>query len=103
MTLLDTEVLEPIGYESITVSTSAVGFTAAQINPANAQRAERAFITVEGAAIRFRMDGNSPTSSEGHLLLANSSCVLSGQNALAKFKAIRDGGTDGTLKVTYSR
>ena len=103
MTLLDTEVLDPIGYESITVSTTAVGFTSAQINPAGVQRAERAFITVEGAAIRFRMDGTDPTSSEGHLLLANSSCVLSGQNALAKFKAIRDGGTDGTLKVTYSR
>ena len=103
MTLLDTEVLDPIGYESITVSTTAVGFTAAQLNPANAQRAERAFITVEGAAIRFRIDGTDPTSSEGHLVLANSSFVLSGHNALANFRAIRDGGTDGTAKVTYSR
>ena len=99
----DTDVMDPIGYESITVSTIAIGFTAAQLNPANAQRAERAFITVEGAAIRFRIDGTDPTSSEGHLVLANSSFVLSGQNALANFRAIRDGGTDGTAKVTYSR
>ena len=101
--ILDTEVMDPIGYESITVGASAIGFTAAQINPgSNAQRAERAFVTTEGASLRFRIDGTDPTSAEGHLVLANSSFVLSGHRALANFRAIRVTG-NATAKVTYSR
>jgi hypothetical protein len=63
----------------------------------------RAVMTLETAQVRYRYDGTNPTSSEGHLLEIGETLVLEGAANIDKFKAIRTGSTDGTLKVTYER
>jgi hypothetical protein len=52
-------------YESISVGGAAVGLTAAKVAGHRS-----VLITVEGATVRFRLDGVDPTTSEGHLLNA---------------------------------
>lgn len=90
-------------YESITVSSTAIGCTAATVSPGGAPGAVRAMLTLESAQVRYRYDGTNPTSSEGHLLEIGETLVLEGAANIDKFKAIRTGSTDGTLKVTYER
>lgn len=82
------------GYESLTVSSTAVG-----IDDSVRDGRDRALITVEADQIRFRTDGPAPTSSEGHLVDAGSSIILESAEELVNFKAIRV-TTDATLKVT---
>lgn len=81
-------------YESITVSNTAIGVTAAKIPNHN-----YAFVTVETDQIRFRVDGTDPTASEGHLFEAGDTFELMGGRAIINFKAIRV-TTDATLRVS---
>ena len=83
-------------YQTVTVSTTAVGVTAV----VNAKVAHRAVITVETAQIRFRYDGTAPSSSVGHILNAGDRIILEGRNNIGNFLAIRTGGTDATIQVT---
>ena len=85
------------GYESKTVSTTAVGLTVATIGDADVAR-----ITVETANIRFRTDGTDPTTTEGHILYIGDVLELRSQSDLLNFKAIRDDAVDATIRVTYS-
>jgi hypothetical protein len=87
-------------YESITVGAAAVGLTAAKFRP-EAGPAKGAMLTLETAEIRFRMDGADPSASEGHLMSVADKGLLIGTAQMERFKAIRTGGTSGTLKVTY--
>lgn len=82
------------GYESLTVSTTAVG-----IADSVRDGRDRALITVETDEVRFRTDGGAPTSSEGHVAAAGSSIVLDSAEELVNFQAIRV-TADATLKVT---
>jgi hypothetical protein len=84
-------------YEAITVSSTAIGFTASNMD---SPRCRAVFITVESDQIRFRIDGTDPTSSEGHLVNAGSNITLVNEHDIHKFKAIRV-TTDATLRVTY--
>src|SRR5512133_163434 len=105
-------------FESITVSGTAIGCTAAKIKvlaiatgtggtgaPASGRTREAtsALITVEGQAIRFRLDGTAPTASVGHQLNPGDSLQLEGYDAIARFLAIRVDAADATLRVTYFR
>jgi hypothetical protein len=87
-----------MGFESLTVADTAVGVTFA-----DADEAERAFMTLETGQIRFRYDGVSPTASEGHLMEIGDVFVLEGGGNITAFEAIRTGGTSGVLKITYER
>jgi hypothetical protein len=93
--------LSPFAYESVTVSSSAVGLTAATYRQAG--YAVQAFLTLEGAEIRWRIDGSNPTTTEGHLLEPGQNLTLDSPDAVKNFRAIRTGATNGTLKVTYFR
>ena len=84
-------------YESITVADAAIGFTALTYGTAT-----HAYITVETAQIRFRIDGTNPTSSEGHILNVGDALELNSAADLVTFKAIRTGAVSGVIKVTYS-
>lgn len=95
--------LDGFAFEAITVSTVAIGPTAATVNPTNAPGAKALFCTVESQPIRYRFDGTAPTSSVGHPALAGATIVLVGANSITHLKAIRSGGTDATLSCTYSR
>lgn len=87
-----------VRHESVSVSTSAVGLTT--ITPGDGVLPNCAYITVEGAAIRFCADGTAATSSVGHAVEPNGVIVLTSRAELEQFSAIsRDGGT-ATLKVS---
>jgi hypothetical protein len=91
-------------YESITVSSAAIGLTAGTITPIIAGvRNATALCVVETAQIRYRVDGTDPTSSEGIALNIGDTLVLEGSDDLLKFRAIRTGGTDAVLKCSYGK
>lgn len=90
-------------FETITVSTTAIGFTSTVISPAGAIGGKSAFCTVESQPIRWREDGTVPTASVGHPKVAGTEVSLIGLNNMLKFKAIRSGATDATLSCTYFR
>lgn len=89
-------------YESITVSDTSVGLTAATY-----ARSTKAFITCETASIRYTLDGvqvPSSTTAVGHIHPATNGVPLILVNAdeIRNFKAIRATATDSVIKVTYS-
>ena len=81
-------------FETITVSTVAIGLTVAKLGVGF-------FLTIEGADIRYRLDGTAPTSSVGHLLLDGSSLQVLNANTAADLLMIRDGAVDATVTVTH--
>lgn len=100
----------PYDYEDVTVSSSVIGLTESKYKVDSEigknsidYFARRAVITVEDAAFRYRYDGDDPTASVGHAAANGSVIVLVGEQAISQFKAIRTGGTDATLRVTYER
>lgn len=62
-----------------------------------------AFCRLETAQIRFTLDTTAPTTTVGWLLEVGETLELHGRYELANFKAIRTGGTSGTLEVEYWR
>ena len=85
---------KPISYQQLTVSTSAVGLTV----PSGAQRA---VVVVEAQPLRYRDDGTNPTASVGMLCVAATRFDIESREALLAFKAIRSGGTDSVLSISY--
>ena len=84
-------------YESVTVADSAIGLTSGTYGSNT-----KAFMTLETAQIRIRIDGTNPAAGEGHLIEVGDIIKLNSAADIATFKAIRTGGTSGVLKVTYS-
>ena len=89
----------PYAYESITVADAAVSLTSATYDQVGYSM--QAFITLETAQIRWRIDGINPTSSEGHLLEVGQNLTLQDSQAVKNFRAIRTGSSSGVMKVTY--
>ena len=87
----------PLNHESVTVAGTAIGITT---TAADGILPTAAYITVEDAAIRFTLDGTTPTATVGHLAQPGDSIELVDRTELAGFSAIRQGGTSGTIKVT---
>ncbi len=86
---------------TLTVSTTAVGLSSA--SPVLPDACNRAFITAENDAVRWRADGTDPTSSIGHVLAKNDSISFTSINYhgfLKKIRFIRV-TTDATLRITY--
>jgi len=86
-------------YEEITVSTTAIGITDTLLRK-GANSAEVAFMTLEGANIRFTVDGTTPTTTKGHQLVNGQNLTLSNSSDIGNFRAIRDNAVDATLRVT---
>lgn len=80
------------GFEKLTVSSAAVGFASTHI-PGGA------LVAVESAAIRYRVDGTAPTSTDGVPVQAGEKFVV--PNNAAAFKAIRSGSSDATLQIVF--
>lgn len=87
--------VKPLGYEQLTVSDSAVGLASI---PAGASRA---IVMVEAEPLRYREDGNDPTSSVGVLCVAATRFELESRQAILNFLAIRSGATDSVISVNY--
>jgi hypothetical protein len=94
----------PVAYdfESITVSNTALGFTAAKITPAGTPPAIYASCTLETNAIRYRADGLDPSATVGQLVSAGVSFEVCGQQNIQVVRFIRQ-TADGTLQCHYYR
>jgi hypothetical protein len=64
------------------------------------QVAMEAVVSVENTSMRFRTDGGDPSSTDGHLVAANTFITLTGATAIKNFKAYTPSGT-ATVQVTY--
>jgi hypothetical protein len=87
----------PKAFETITVAATAIGITSSLLTNARA-----AYLTVEGASLRYRIDGTAPTSSVGHLVPNGGSIWLSDKTkaSLSNLRMIRTGSTSATVSVT---
>jgi hypothetical protein len=94
-------------HETITVSTSAIGFTSSLINPgAGKPGANLAIVTVECASgtsclNRFTLDGTTPTSSVGQQMDYEYILNVYGNANITKFQAIRSSSTNAVYQVVY--
>jgi hypothetical protein len=92
------------GDETITVSTTAIGFTAAEIAPTNEFVREAKVYIESGGPVRWNAN-QDPTAggSEGSpLAYAKTTLHVVGSEDLANFKMIKDTGvSDATVRVAY--
>lgn len=88
--------------ETITVSTSAIGPTAANFD-VSGQDVDAIYGTVETADIRLRYDGTNPTATVGHLVLAGGSFTIEGASNVRSLKMIRasTAAVDASVFATY--
>ena len=85
--------LIPYAFETITVSTAAIGFTVATMT-AGGRSPVLVQVTLTGDDIRYRVDGTSPTGTVGHLIdlptgVAAVSFFVCGGASIGRFLAIR--------------
>ena len=96
--------------EKLTVSTTALALTEATYAATSTLvndrvTAKEALITTEDAPIRFTLDGTTPVDGTdvGHVLATGGSMTLYGLSNIRQFRAVRSGGTDAVVNVTYFR
>lgn len=86
--------------ETLTVSSTALPFTASVYNPGNGSpKAVCAVVSVNTNSVRWWADGSTPTASAGFLTEAVASFTV-GQNNLAQFKVIRV-SSDSEVAIQY--
>lgn len=96
----DTLTLGVVSSEAFTVSNTAVGFTAAKLNPVGKPPAKYAVVTVTGDAINWWDDGTVPTATSGHIVPANTTFYVCQSSVLRDFLMIRV-TTDAKATVSY--
>ncbi len=89
-----TKTMVATSYETVTVADTAIGITAANAGA-------MMLITMEAAALRFRIDGTDPTAAEGHLVGSGASFTVCGGGNILAFRAIRTTGVNAVLKITH--
>ena len=85
-----------IGFEQVTVAGTSIGLTAGTFGVAN-----KALITVESAAVRFRLDATAPTAAVGTPLEVGSTLELYGADLLSRVRFIRRDGVSATINCQY--
>lgn len=88
--------LQAYAFETITVSTTAVGFTAATRDASTPKMAK---VTIRAATIRYR-DSGTPTATSGHPTYVGDVLYVCGPS-LDTFRMIRQDSTDAAADVTY--
>lgn len=95
----------PGDYEVVTVGAEAATLSSEKNKPTAGPFAKMvaraALLSLEDGDLRFRIDGASPTAGDGHYFSSGDILVISGSQALRQFQAVRAGGVNGTLRVTY--
>jgi len=94
-----------VGYafEQLTVTNAVQVLTPSKYKDSNTSGgAASAFLTNDGAAIRYTYDGTTPSATVGHLLPDGGILVLNGQNQMSQFKCFRE-TTDSEISITYER
>lgn len=93
-----TTVYEWYGFESLTVSSTALGLTEGL-----SELADIVMLTFETNAVRYRLDGQAPTATVGHTLTDGDVLTLTGRFEIDKFQVIRRDGTDATARASYGQ
>jgi hypothetical protein len=88
----------PLGFQKLTVSSSAVGLTVPTTDPKAVVRS--AHFTVETANIRMRYDGSDPTTDTGELLYVGDVVELSNIEMVSDVKFIAV-SSDGVIQIHY--
>ncbi|MBM4274588.1 MAG: hypothetical protein FJ134_09050 [Deltaproteobacteria bacterium] len=95
----------PGGYEEVTVGAGVAVLSSSKLKPTSGpfsrMMARAALLSLEEGDIRFRIDGSSPATSSGHYFSSGDVLVISGNQALRQFKAVKVAEANGTLRVTY--
>ena len=92
-------------FETITVSSTAVGFASAKVNgnpPDDEGKCRAVLITCEDEVVRYRFD-SAPTATVGHELAVNQSLVLANYQQIKDIKFIRRDSSDGKVQVSFQR
>jgi hypothetical protein len=103
--------ITPYDHEVITVSTTPIGFTLAKLVPqGDANQRDQGparvlLVTMDSAnSLRYTTDGSTPVAtSHGHVLLTGQALTLGNFQAMKSFRAVREGGADSKLQVTFLR
>ena len=90
-----------IGFEEIGVGGSPVGLNPSIYAPSQGDAAAKAFITAEGGDMRYRLDGQDPTASTGHLLVDSNLLRLDEIVLIRNFRVIQSAVDSGKLTVSY--
>lgn len=93
-------------HETLAVSTAVKTLTAGTFEPTDflPVRCRGALITVHAQPLRYTLDGTSPVAATtGHVAASGAEIFIKGYHNVKNFKAIRDGGTDSQIGVTYFR
>jgi outer membrane receptor protein involved in Fe transport len=85
--------------EQLTIDNTVGGIS---LSPAKYGTSTKAFIQVETAPIRFRINGSAPTSTLGTLLEIGDSLELDSIDDIANFKVIRTTAVNATINCIYS-
>jgi|SRR5581483_7457631 len=91
------------GYETLTVSTTALGPTSSVYAPSGQTPASVALIAVSAQGVNLRYDGGDPTATIGIPLAAGATFLVLGVANVAQIRLIRNGGADATVHLTYER
>lgn len=90
-----------VDFAALTVDNTADGVTLPQVRRARCGLRGKIVGRLETAQIRFRVDGHAPSTTVGTLLEVGETLEIVGYADLERFRAIRTGGSSGTLQVTY--
>lgn len=85
---------DPIDSQALTVSTTVLALTVPGF-------AKGALVECQAEPVRWRVDGDSPTATVGHRLIAGERIQLGGIATIRGFRVLREGATDASLFVTY--
>ena len=88
-----------IAYEALTVSTAAIGPTAATAT--QLAKAAVFYLELGTGAVRHRADGTSPTASVGLPIESGGHMVVVGNGNILNAEFIRRDGADGTIHCLY--
>lgn len=85
-------------FEVLSVGTSSTGFTAATYGSS-----DHAHVTVEGTAVRFRMDGSAPTSTTGSKLEVGDVLILQNKDEVSRIRFISATGSTASLHTNFGK
>jgi hypothetical protein len=95
----------PGEYEVVTVGAAVARLSPDKVKPLTGayarMSARAALLSTEDGDLRFRLDGGQPGADNGHYLVSGDTLVLTGTQAMERFRCIRAGDADGILRVTY--
>jgi len=92
----------PISKQTLTVSSSAVGFTVptSQTTAVRSALVTVEYVTATTDTVRYWITGDNPTTTEGHLLYNGDILELSNVMAVTNFRVIAT-GNDMKLQIEY--